>query len=241
MRDELEFGMTYDSESIASNKPVANSRRLRFSLATLVLAIALGLAILANVLQHLEARRRDAEVFQLLGHWHQNYGNYYDIAGVEGEDPAMIHVSFLPTGRDDEWIWQISLAEGSEFRICYTVEGITERGFPRFQAATAPLAGNVWIKFSWRHPPDRTEDGVIAWFAPQSRSGSSAHGWLPIPPKDLSILAVAGHNKREAFNPDSPVELLRMRDKDSADDAGTSTSGGTAPRAGFLVWIERIK
>jgi hypothetical protein len=231
-------------------------RRWRFSLGTLILATALGLAIPANYLQYrdVQATKRhlwgrhtqmSEELNGLLRH-HELFDR------MHGEDESLIHVSLVPTGSNEEWLWQITLPEHQRYRIFYAVEGIPSDGLPSRWSFGQEATGPTWLKVrlhaegrcNMNRPPD--DDAVLV----AVQSFRRAHLYDPSArlnyhpgihccdlPRELHLWSVIGRDRRESFAPDAPPALIRMR---TLRPETMGTDEAEMPGPGFMIWLEKL-
>jgi hypothetical protein len=247
--------MTDVSDNPESTAKPPIKRRWRFSLGTLILATALGLAILANYLQYRDVQatkqflwRRHREMSEELNGLllsHERFDR------VEDEDPTRIHVSLVPTGSDREWFWQIALPEHEKYRIQFAVEGIAGDGFSTLPFMSKDVIGPTWLKVRLDAegckgiPPPNTASTLIACqsfrrpyvHSPSTRWATEPQGWCCALPGELHLWSIAGRDQRESFAPDAPPTLIRMR---TVMREGVDASQPDTPGPGFLIWLEKL-
>ena len=249
-RDER---MSTPTEAPADASP--QRRKWRFSLGTLILCSALGMAILANFLQY-----RHAHVESLkASRWHSKtrselnhiLDNQEFIDRYEHDDSDRINVSLVPTSGEDEWLWQIALPDGRDkYIIRFAVDGIPVDGIPTRWAMGSGGFGATWLKVKLgatcpvnRPPNDRAIEVASLSYHHDRDPATGEGGWPGLhcigPPEDLHLWSVAGKERRESFSPKSPVVLLRMREVPPPAHDATQAADTDAPCRGLMIWIEK--
>ena len=213
--------------------------KFRFSVSTLLLAVALSACILSHIFvsrelaatrEHLTNLRNDALILDV-------------------DDDSLIYALALPNYGDLQWRWKIQLPTDGQYRLRYSLGKSLPENLPKkslnmdaaFLGSDAkPLPGGTPFvldvsisKFNekWQITANNGErvTGVYLRETPTWLEPYSAFNWAT---------SISGKGQTDSSNPNTPLQLLQMCRAKLAQGGLTVDPASTQ---GVSVWIERIE
>lgn len=202
--------------------PPVPKKRLRFSLATVLLAMTLlGLTLtVAMLYRELVPLRK--EVARLRD----------EVGELNLGDRSQLHAIRVDTDNELEWKWRVWIPPGTVYRVRAHGGPVAKEGFPGD-------GGTVYIHDSGEHmiryrvrfdPKDNRWEGALETRG--ASVGADDQPWVEWPSKSSTSEGVG--KTTQAFKSDQPVLLIRHR-----VSKATSSSAIEDPAAGFMIWLER--
>lgn len=213
-------------------------RKLRFTLATLLVFTAIIAGGLSHVRTSLELRRVKEELTTARN----------ELAYLDTDDTDHIYAVSLPTYGSMQWRWRIQLPEGGKYRIRSSFAQIPESALPTTSSThdvflnryAQPLPGGQPFILSLAIFKDQNGDWMLTMQIPDSgytRRIEDPPTWLDAGSFVNWTTNVAGSKSTASCSKDEPLVLLKYR-------KGKIVPGGVTvdmqPTDGMLIWIERI-
>jgi hypothetical protein len=196
-------------------------RRLRFSLLTLLLVMALA-ALGVTVLQlYRELVPMRAELRRLRD----------EVGELSIEDDELFHAIEVRTPEEFVWKWRIWIPEGAAYTLHHTSEKIPKRGFPASHSTiTLTNPGEQWVEYriSRNARSGKWMDGLLT---SMGSVGSSQQDWVEAGSRVSTGDGVGTTTK--SFVPGQTIVLERYRVSTTAN----SSSKIEDPSAGFMIWL----
>jgi hypothetical protein len=202
-------------------------RRARFSLATLLLVMALA-ALGVTVWQlyaelvpmRVELRRLRDEVGEL-----------------SIEDKTKLNAIAVRTKEPFTWKWRVWIPSGRKYQLHYADRDIPRQGFPRGHGMLfISEPGEMWIEYRISRDPNTGK-----WMDKLSTSngsvGSSQQDWVEAPRRTSSV---SGVGTTTAEMPPGEIALI-TRQKVSTKATMTNASQIEDPSSGFMIWLVPVK
>ncbi|HWB11448.1 MAG TPA: hypothetical protein VG826_19615 [Pirellulales bacterium] len=202
--------------------------RLRFSLRTFLLLLFVASLIGSNLFttwQLRQLRQENADMQKQLGR-------------LVVTDRNKINLVAVPTYEEMMWRWRIYVPRTPALFVCGSAHEIPQTGFPAGHGATNLPEGEYVLTAAIRRDRHGNWQLTIA-----HRNGSGSFGisdedagWLVDSPGWGTTQA--GVNGTELLDPNTPIELLRVRAAEKLAGGGSqSSSSPTGP--GVVLWFKK--
>lgn len=196
-------------------------RRLRFSLQTLLLVLAIAAMGMVIWQMYAELVPMRAELRRLRD----------EVGKLTIEDDALFHAIQVRTHEDLVWKWRIWVPEGAGYTLHHVSETIPKAGFPKAKSMiTLVKPGEQWVEYRITRD-DRTGE----WMDRVSTSS----GWVGGLQQDWAgggsrvSMSDGVSTSTESFKAGQVVVLERYRVSTTANDSSKIED----PSAGFMIWL----
>jgi hypothetical protein len=228
---------------MAMNDASPPSRRLRFSLRTILLVVVIIALGVAQFTALLRVREVTADNLRLAK---ENEKLRVEAGYLEVEDPTKVAVLQLPQLDELTWRWKVYLPNG-RWHARYRLREIPIKGggTSRDSGSTVLDGGSeVLVAASVRRGVNGKWQFVTQFGESSSRNGlGDDHRLVNTDGHSGHHSSSPGLGKVATFEPTKTIELLRLRTDDVVKTAPNSSTTKQAmePTDGILIWLERAK